>query len=217
MSHLPTEKGTFNHFIGILGRPGSGKSVEATRLALELMRETPCFVVAHDNGWRLPDRLPDGTPTRIERHESTEEAVEALAQRGNVIHAVASENAEEVISLAERVADRSLRQHGYTKGYPCVVLIDEVVAAGVCDPNRLSPSMRRLIALRRHKNVGVIWTCQSARLVHNQLLTLATELRIFSLTDGRDLKRLDQAGVSSEQVASIAHLPKYQFEKVELG
>jgi hypothetical protein len=121
-----------------------------------------------------------------------------------------------VVSLAEQCAEKSLEAHDGQSGYPAIVLIDEVVAAGMCDPNKLAPAMRQLITLRRHKNVGLIWTCQSARMVHNQLLTLATELYLFKLTDRRDLDRLTEAGIADEVVRQVPTLPAYKNVRVSL-
>lgn len=107
-----------------------------------------------------------------------------------------------------------MEAHGGDSGFPSIVLIDEVVAAGMCDPNRLAPPMRQLITLRRHKNTGVIWTCQSARMVHNQLLSLATELYLFNLTDKRDFDRLSEVGIADDVLDRVRKLPKYKCEKV---
>lgn len=210
------EKGTFNHFVGVLGRPGTGKSTHAVELALEIAR-TPAYVLAHDNGWRMPEELPNGKRATIFRHEDAASALLTMRKHPAGIHAIATTDAEPVIELAKEIAANSLRQHGGKRGIPVLVAIDEVVGAGVCDPNRLSPSMKDLIAKRRHYNVGVIWTCQSARLVHNQLLTLASELRCFTLSDARDLKRLDEAGVDADAIARIRTLRKFQFERLTIG
>lgn len=110
-----------------------------------------------------------------------------------------------------------MEAHGGDRGYPSLAFLDEVVAAGVCRPNYLSPSMQHLLTLRRHKNVGVVWTCQTARMVHNQLLTLATELYIFRLTDRRDFDRLEEAGLDPKCIAAIGQLPPYKCIRVNMG
>lgn len=202
----------------MLGKPGSGKSQHAVRLALGFAAKPGCYIVAHDVGWRLPETLHDGTRTGIQRHESVKEAAGAFGdpRRARGIHCVPSESAADCVQLAEALAEASLEAHGGESGYPSLVLIDEVVAAQMCDPNKLAPAMRHLLTLRRHKNVGLLWTCQSARMVHNQLLTLATELYVFRLTDKRDLDRLREAGVEEGLVQQVSKLPPYKSVRIVL-
>jgi len=215
----PTEKGKWNVCVGFLGKPGAGKTEGAVRYALDLSRKPGCYIVCHDNGWRVPESLHDGRATGVRRHEQTADAVASLGnpKTARGIHCVPSDDAEEVISIAEAVAEASLEAHGGSCGYPSLVFLDEVVAAGVCRPNYLSPSMQHLLTLRRHKNVGVVWTCQTARMVHNQLLTLATELYIFRLTDRRDFDRLEEAGIPPDCIVAIGKLPPYKCIRVNMG
>ena len=203
------QKGAFNVVLGVLGRPGSGKSYFASTRARELA-ERGCFVLCHDIGWRLPERDAEGRPFGIVRHETTASAVERLARDPRGIHCISSPDAAEVIDLARRLAAADLKRNGGTCGHPVVVVIDEVVAADVCDPNYLSDDMRKLISGRRHENVGIIWTCQSARMVHNQLISLSTEMVLFNLIAEKDLKKLEENGIPPEEVAKVRALPKYQ-------
>lgn len=185
---------------------------------LELQKRPGAYVVAHDNGWRLPEVLHDGRQTGVERFDSEAQVREVVrAGRARGIMCVPSPDAGPVVSIAEDCAGKSLEAHEGERGYPGLVLIDEIVAAGGCRPNFLAPYMTQLLTLRRHKNVGCIWTCQSARLVHNQLLSMATRLYIFQLTDGKDLARLEEAGVSPEVLDRVRTLPKYEHVDVSFG
>lgn len=139
------------------------------------------------------------------------------ARTARGIHCVPSDDAEEVISVADGVAEASLQAHGGDAGYPALVLLDEVVAAGVCRPNYLSESMQHLLTMRRHKNVGVVWTCQTARLVHNQMIGLATELHIYRLTNERDLDRLRENSIPEDCIDAIRQLPDFQCVVVPMG
>lgn len=206
----PIEKGTFNHFHGFLGRPGAGKSYGALRTVNEIAKAQPCYIFAHDTGWRLPEQFADGKSTGIIRHESIESVRHTIARNPVGVHCIPSTDAGDVIQIAVDTAQASLAAHGGDKGYPALVLIDEVVAAEICDPNYISDEMRKLLAMRRHLNVGVFWTCQSARMVHNQLLSLATRLSLYKITDKRDHDRLIQCGVPEEIVSQLASLPNYE-------
>lgn len=199
----------------MLGKPGSGKSEYAVRRAL-LMARTPCYVVAHDVGWKIPDTLHDGTPTYVKRHRDAQAAREAINKDPKGIHAISSADAEPVFQLARELAAHSLEANGGDKGVPVLLVIDEVVSAGICDPNRLDPGFKRLLAERRHDHVGILSTCQSARMLHNQVVTLATEVVLFRITDKRDQKRLVEAGLDEELVASIGNLPPHKFVRTAI-
>ncbi len=209
------EQGQFNHVIGVLGRPGSGKSCYATSRAVEFARQG-CYVVAHDIGDRLPDMLPTGRRSGTVRHSSVDDAIKTLARDPRGIHCLSTPDASEVINLAKLIAEADMERtkqvgpSGRAMGHPVVVIIDEVVAAGICDPHKLSWEMKQLIAGRRHMNVGIIWTCQSARMVNNQLIGLSTEMVMFNLQQEMDFKKLDEAGCPPEVVAQIRALPKFQ-------
>lgn len=200
-----------------MGRPGTGKSQFATRLALEYASKPGCYIVAHDVNWRLPAKLHDGKVTGIRRHKSVAEVTAALASRDpRGIHCVPSSDAGPVIEIARATSAASLEKHADETGYPAIVLIDEIVAAGMCKPAYLADPMVQLITQRRHYNVGLIWTCQSARMVHNQLISLATTLFIFKLTDKKDFDRLEEAGISPEVCEQVRKLPNYKHVRVDL-
>lgn len=202
------QKGSFNHVIGVLGRPGSGKSYYAATRAREF-NEQGCYVLCHDIGWRLPETDAKGKPFGLVRHETAQGAVQRLASDPRGIHCISTPEAGDVISLARMLAKESLKQNGGTQGHPVVLVIDEVVAAGVCDPNYLSEDMRQLISGRRHENIGIIWTCQSARMVNNQLVGLSTEMVLFHMTNERDFKNLEMSGIPEETLTQVASLPVY--------
>lgn len=166
-------------------------------------------MIAHDIGWRIPERLHDGTPTGVIRHENVVSCANALSRDSRGIHCIATPDATDVITFGRLVAFESLRRNGGNHGYPVIIFLDEVVAAGVCDPHHLSPDMKTLIATRRHENIGIIWTCQSARLVHNQLIGLSTEMVVFELSSRADYRKLEDCGIPEEEIAKIPSLPKY--------
>lgn len=118
--------------------------------------------------------------------------------------------------MAEACAAASLEANGGERGYPSIVFLDEVVAAGVCRANYLSPSMQHLLTMRRHKNVGVVWTCQTARLMNNNMLTLATELVIFRMSNKRDLDTLSGAGIEDDVIDKIRVLKDYESVRVKM-
>lgn len=109
---------------------------------------------------------------------------------------------------------KTLAQRGSA---PAVLLVDEIVVLTGATPYRLDDRIRQLLALRRHWGVGLIWTGQNARIANNQLLSMSTELVIFRLTDRRDLRRLEEAGVSPDVLERVPSLPNFHFLRVRLG
>lgn len=209
-------KGDWNHAIVVLGVPGTGKSTYALQLALELGR-TPAYVLAHDPGWRLPARLPDGRPAGLHRHESIAAARAALARDGRGVHVISCADGDEVIRLGKQLARASLAAGGGHAGVPVVVLLDEAVGTPGASPHRLGDELRELLATRRHLHLAIVMTAQSPQLAHYALLTLATEVVLFRMTDDRALRRLEQAGVPSEKLSRVATLPNYQHIVHRLG
>ncbi len=168
-----------------------------------------CYVLAHDIGWRLPETV-EGKPSGIVRHDSVQGCLQRLAADPRGIHCLSVPNAAEVMNLAVVLAREDMKRNGGNQGHPVIFLIDEVVAADICKPIYLSDEMKNLVAGRRHMNVGIIWTCQSARMVHNQLIGLSTEMVLFNLTMDADFKKLEESGIPLETVQKVAALPKYE-------
>jgi hypothetical protein len=159
--------------------------------------------------------MHDGVETGIVRYETVEEARAALKSgKTGGITVVPTTDAEPVVKIAEDCAAASLEANGGERGHPGLVLIDEIVAARGCKANYLAPYMEQLMTMRRHKNVGVLWSVQSCRLAHNQLIGMSTRLYIFRLTDGRDLDRLREAGVDEETLSKITSLPRFEYVEV---
>lgn len=174
------------------------------------------MVVAHDVGWKTPDRLHDGTPTYVRRYSSAGEARTAIASDPRGIHAISSPSALEVAELAKELAAASLERHGGDRGHPVVLYIDEIVSAEVCDPHYMDPSFKRLLAEARHEHVGIVAGVQSARLLNNQLLTMATHVQLFQVTDRRDHARLIECGIDESIVRKTPQLGVGQSITVRL-
>lgn len=176
----------------------------------------PCYIVAHDLGWKIPDTLHDGRATHVIRVSSAEEVREGMKAGRHGIYAVSSENALEVLQLAKEIAAASLEQHGGDKGVPCWFYCDEVVSAGLMDPNNIDPEFRRAMAEARHLNIGIMVGVQSARMLHNTLLTLATHAQLFQITDAEDHKRLIRVGISKENAMRTGQLKPHESFGVKL-
>jgi hypothetical protein len=190
--------------------PGTGKSCYALSRTAELARQ-PAYVVAHDPGWRLPSVLPAGMGSVcVRRHETVYEASRALASDARGVHVVATSSADEVIELGVKLGEASLKAAGEKPAVPVVVLIDEAVSMS-SHAHYLEDKLKELLALRRHKHVGLVWTCQSPRLAHNQLLTLSTELVLFRLQHQKDFTALENAGVSAEVLARVPTLANHDY------
>lgn len=213
------KRGEFNHAIIVLGVPTTGKSDYAVRILNEL-GHTPAYKLVHDPGWRVPTTYHDDNgrahDSGIIRHSSVVEAAKALATNPGATHSVSSEDGGEVLALAEKVAKLSMDKSGNLTGTPVIVLLDEGVATAGASPMRIDPAMRRFLAGRRHKNVGLIMTAQDPRYIHYSFGTLCTELVTFRLRDENSIKRLQGLGVQTD-LESIRGLPNYKYVKFPLG
>jgi hypothetical protein len=176
----------------------------------------PAYCFMHDPGWKIPDVLFDGTRTYTRRFSSAEEARAAFAEDPRGIFSISCDDATEVRELAEEVAQASLDANGGTQGHPAIFGIDEIVTAGICDPHYLEPGFKRSMAEARHRHIGIIAGVQSARLLNNQLLTLATEVWLFQITDRRDHARLIECGIDEATVRKTASLKPGQCLTVAL-
>lgn len=176
----------------------------------------PAYCFMHDPGWKIPDKLFDGTTTYVRRFSSAEEARQAFAEDPRGIFSISCDDATEVRELAEEVAAASLEEHGGEKGHPAIFGIDEIVTAGICDPHYLEPGFKRSMAEARHRHIAIIAGVQSARLLNNQLLTLATSVQLFQITDKRDHARLIECGIDEETVGRTATLKPGESIEVTL-
>ena len=167
-------------------------------------------------GWKIPDALHDGRRTYVKRFSSAAEAREAFAKDPRGIFAISSPSAQECYELATEIAAQSLEANGGDKGHPCILYIDEIVSANICDPHYLDPGFKQLMGEARHRHVGIIAGCQSARILNNQLLTLATHVELFTVSDRRDHKRLIECGIDDAIVAKTAALPPHKHISVKL-
>jgi hypothetical protein len=170
-----------------------------------------CYVLGHDLGWKIVETLPDGRETGIVRHESTAALLGAIATDPRGIHCLACEDAGEVIEVGITISRTSLDANEGTRGTPTVVLIDEAVSAGDADPYRLGGPLKKAMALRRHHNLGIIWTCQSPNLCHYQMMAIGTELVCFRLTHEKDLNKLRDVGLNEKQIQTIKQLPDHHY------
>jgi len=194
-----------------LGAPGTGKSTYALALAMEYAKR-PCYVFAHDLGFKLKETLPKGTPTGIVRHGSFDDVRARLSSDPGGIHCIATEDAGAVIEFAKQVSAASMATDDKEGvGVPSLVLIDEAVSATDMDTYRLGEGIRNVISLRRHYNVGLIWTSQSAGLVNWKIMALGTELVCFRMNHGRDLDMLSKAGLSDEELQTISKLRRFHY------
>lgn len=207
-----TENKKWDHCIVVLGVRGVGKSTYALGEAVRLGR-TPAYVLAHDPGYRLPERLPNGQRVVIHRHATIDAGTAALGAHPGGVHAFAVADGAEVLALGKTVSEASLQSNKGTHLVPAVVLLDEGVAVAEANPHRLGDQMRQDIALLRHANVALIITAQDPRYIHYSLPALSTEVVLFRLNDADAIKRVIRMGVPPALAAKAQHLGKYQFVK----
>jgi hypothetical protein len=206
---------TWNHQVIAIGRKGCGKSEWSVGQVLDWAKQ-PAYAFAHDPGFKIPEVLHDGRLTYKREFHSAHEAREAFFKNPRGLFCISTDNCTEVHELAQEVAQLSLEKHGGTEGTPSVFYIDEIAVAEICDPNYLEPSFKMLMVEARHRHVAIIAGIQSARLLNNQLLTLATQIQLFQITDKRDHRRLIECGLDEELVAQAGKLPPHKSITVTL-
>jgi hypothetical protein len=205
-----TERGSFNHLTICLGRRGTGKSTRALEVAVELSRY--CYVLVVDPAWSFPSRLPGERVDRVARHDDTGSAVAAIEREGGGIQVTPDVNPDHVLVQATAVAKRSLDANDGQRGVPVVVVVDEAVLWQSSDPTRAGRVLTECVALGRHRNVGIVLTCQSSRLLTYQLLTLATEIDVFRTRDWKALKRLaETCGLEEAWLQRARDLPRFRY------
>lgn len=191
---------TYNRMVACFGIPETGKSQKAIEFILNEQATEQVYVFAHDPGYNIPKVLHDGRPTNVIRHDSVAEAKESIKTKAGGIHAIACEDASEVITLAKEVAYASLVantpggpaaiKEGEGRGVPVIVFLDEIVNAQEASPYRLGNQLKQLVTARRHEHIGIIYTAQSPKLCHYALSTMVTDVYCFRLLDEKDVEHL---------------------------
>ncbi len=204
------ERGKWNHNIGFLGVPETGKTTKAVEVVME-MGKTPAYVIAYDPGYNIPDILPQNNkPTGVIRYDTLAECKAGLSKSGKGIHSLETEQASDAVDLALEMMGDGRKQIG-VKSVPAVVFIDEMVTMEDAGQYRLEDRMKQLLTRRRKFHTGIVWTCQSANLCHYAMINLATELYMFRQTGDKDLAKIESAGVPSEKIAKIRTLENYHY------
>lgn len=194
----------------MFGVPGTGKTTYATAEAERISRFA--YVLAHSGG-TLPDVYPDGRKPKIKEYENVKSALLGISRDPSGINLIHS-SASDVIDLGVRIAAASLENNGGDRGVPVLLFVDEVVAADEMNAYRLHPTMKQLVALRRHKNVGVLFTSQHPNLCHYQMIALATEVTFFRVIHEDAIRKFRKIGVPRHIVERIPTLSLKQHERI---
>lgn len=217
----PIEYRKFNLLEGFIGTVGCGKTEAAVFRLLELQK-IPVYVIAFDPDGNIPEELHDGTETGVSRHETIEECKIGVRDEPACIHSIEGESFEDVLAYAEALALASLARYGTRensgdpiKGIPVVLYIDEGVLVDDADSHRIGDELKKFIARRRHKHVGLIYTIQDPTWIHKSILTLATRNHFFLIEGDDQLNFLRRrVGIKPDAIERIRNLKRYQSETI---
>lgn len=201
-------RGEFNHSIVAVGSPGCGKSTWLVQRVINIARDTGCVVVGYDPGYRVPVSI-NGRTLPVARFDSVAAIHAALRVEARRVCLLAAGECGELVAYARRLSAASLSLHGGQRGVPVIVLLDESVLIEGADTYRLDPDMRALLTGRRHENIGLATTMQTAGIAHKTLLSLATEIACFRIADPVTIARLRACGIPQEALAGLPTAPKF--------
>lgn len=207
-----TNKGEFNHAIGCIGVPHTGKTVKAVEICTDFSRNPGAYVIAMDPNEDLPEKLPNGRKTGVIRHSNLDGVKSAIAgSNPEGIHAIGTTSCNAMVDLAKLISKYSLQSHGGKQGVPSIVFIDEISVCDEAGEHRIDKNLKDLLCRRRHHHVGLVYTTQSPRLCHYQIFALSTELYLFRVTEEDDLKRMRKGMVPQAILDRLPSLPDYHY------
>ncbi len=198
-------RGELDHVAIYLGRRGSGKSTGALHDLLALKKKLGAWAVGHDAARRVPATLLNGKPSPIMHHHDGDSAKAWLEKRPDLIHLLATENADDALVLAIEVAHIGQEAFG-DKAPPVLCLIDEGVLTSA-SPNNLPPHWRKFLATCRHDNVALFMAVQNPKLIHYALFEMSTEINLYNIEGDHCLSYLAQQGIKSEILKQLPTLP----------
>lgn len=205
---------------GYLGPPRCGKTTAALVDMLDTRERFPCYLLAHDPGYAIPDKLHDGRKTNVLRHASVAELAAAVAKEpkeSRALHVSMELDATSLVVYAKRLGEASMRRADPKDlSAPCppvLLLIDEVGRCKEMGAAYLGPNLEDALMRRRHNHVGLLYTSQSPRRVHHEFLGMANELHVCGpLTKGSIARVVEDGRFPEEAAAKIPNLR--QFERV---
>lgn len=200
-----------------LGPPRCGKTSAALVDMLDMRKQSPCFLLAHDPGYAIPEKLYDGRATGVLRHASIGELARAVEQDPTGLHVSMELDATSTVIYAKRLALESMRAadpQGLAAPCPPVyLLVDEVGRCKEMGAMYLGPNLEDALMRRRHNHVGLFCTSQSPRRIHHEFLANANQLHVCGPLTRGAIARLLEDGRFPE--ADAAKIPKLrQFERV---
>ena len=198
----------WNHLDLFMGKRGYGKSTKALEVGLNYAR-TPAYVIAHDPGGRIGHWTKEHGEVGhlVRRFRTPAELLLTLRSNPGGIHCIESDEAEEAIDLALRVA----RFSKASNGPPVVLWINEVTSCASASPQRISGDIVRIATQGRHDRLGIMLEAQSSRLVNYNLLSNCTYGYLFRLTDQTAIKRLEDFEVPSRHIERLPSLARYEY------
>jgi hypothetical protein len=206
MAGRPTfKKGDFNLVIGAVGNPACGKSRKLMEVLTEARKRLNCYILIHDPSWNLDARFyPD-----LVRHTDVTGLQNAVKTAPKDWHVSPYVDAEQTLDAAWAIADVALKN----KAPVVMCYIDEMamVAEAQHTGFHTGKTVKLMFTQRRHRNMGILWGCQSPAMLHYNIFHLSTHVFVFRLTSSQELTWLRKAGMTEECIRTVATLKPLEF------
>ncbi len=199
-----------------VGKNGVGKSTLALSRLLTFQQKHQSYVVAHDVGGNIPQKLYNGRQTNVMYFDDFDESRRVFRhQGGRGIHAFRTLDWEGVVNYAREVGTAA-----YDGKRNAILYIDEVAnMPGATTHNKLHETMLKVITQRRHADVncGLYICSQWPQICHYAIYGNATSRFVFRLDTRQSIdgaRRFLPAESEQTMAEQIPKLPDHKYLEI---